>query len=139
MNRKCRILRVLVMLLNGYNLSDSKTAEMRAAPLLISHIQYLVGDNSQHSLEIFQQVCFYILILTAFIKYIKLEYSTSAALHNSRFFHSNLFSRALLLFSNHTTLFLILNPDYKSYHQTCTSFACPLRCELEITTLTQVL
>lgn len=41
------------MLLNGYNRSDSKTAEMRAATLLISHIQYFVGDNSQHSLEIF--------------------------------------------------------------------------------------
>lgn len=96
----------LVMVLNAYNCSDSKSAEMYAATLLISHIQDLVGDNSQHSLEIFYQVCLYILILTAFIKYIKLEYSTSAIPPTSRLFHSNLFSRdSLLLFSNPTTLF----------------------------------
>lgn len=117
MNRKCRMLRILVMLLNGYNCSDGRGAEMCAAALPISHFQCLVGDNSQHSLEIFYQVCLYILLLTAFTKYINLQYSTSAIPHTSRFFRSYWFSRdSLLLFSNHTTLFFIWNPDYKSYH-----------------------
>lgn len=108
MNRKHGILRILVMLLNGYNCSGSESAEMYTATLFISHMQYLVGDSSQHSLEMFYQVYLYILILTAFIKYIKLEYSTFAIPCTSRFFHSNLFSGgSLLLFSNHTTLFFI--------------------------------
>lgn len=59
---------ILVMLLNGYNCSDSKSAERCTSILLISSIQCLVGDNSQHLLQIIQQACLYFQILTTFIK-----------------------------------------------------------------------
>lgn len=72
--RKCRILIILVMLLNGYNCFDSKCAERRTSLLLTSCIPCLIGDNSEHLLQIIQQACLYFQILTAFIKYSELDY-----------------------------------------------------------------